>query len=50
MSRKKSKYDNYQLKNIGYRIRALRKSLGLNQAEFGESIGISGNYLSEIRC
>jgi len=48
MSRKKSNYDKYELKKIGYRIKTLRKLFGLNQAEFGKSIGISGNYLSEI--
>jgi transcriptional regulator with XRE-family HTH domain len=48
MSRKKSEYDKSELKKIGYRIKTLRKLFGLNQAEFGKSIGISGNYLSEI--
>lgn len=48
MSRKKSQFDSNQLKKIGSRIKVEREGSGLGQAEFGESIGISGNYLSDL--
>ena len=51
MSRKKSQHDQKTLKKIGGRIKQLRKSLGIkgmSQREFGKTIGISGNYLSNI--
>lgn len=48
MSRKKSNINEKNLKEIGSRIRLIRKTYGLNQAEFSESIGISSNYLSNL--
>lgn len=35
-------------KEIGKRLRRLRKSLGLTQAELAERLSISQNYLSEL--
>lgn len=34
--------------NIGNRIKLIRTALGISQKEFGERIGISANYLSEV--
>lgn len=34
--------------NIGDRIKLLRNELGITQKEFGERIGISANYVSEL--
>lgn len=34
--------------SIGERIRIVRKDLGMSQKEFGDRIGISDNYVSEI--
>lgn len=48
MSRKKSNINEKSLKEIGSRIRSVRKRFKLNQAEFSKSIGISSNYLSNL--
>ena len=34
------------LKNLGERIKYLRKQLGLTQEEFGEKLGIKGNTVT----
>lgn len=48
MSRKKSSFNEKKLRDIGLRIWYIRKYFKLNQAEFGKSIGISGNYVSNL--
>ena len=48
MSRKKSLFDKKNLIEIGSRIKEIREMHELNQAEFGKSIGISGNYMSDL--
>jgi transcriptional regulator with XRE-family HTH domain len=48
MSRKKSPIEEKKYKNIGERIRRLRKSLRLNQTNFGHLIGLSGNFISNL--
>jgi len=48
MSRKKSSIETKNLKNIGDRIRQLRKSLFLDQAPFGKLLGLSSNFVSDL--
>jgi transcriptional regulator with XRE-family HTH domain len=38
----------YDLKEFGTRIRTIRKALKLNQEEFGEKLGISKSFISNI--
>jgi transcriptional regulator with XRE-family HTH domain len=45
---KKSDSEIIYTETPGSRIKRIRKERNLNQKEFGESIGISGNYLSDI--
>ena len=48
MSRKKTTIGKNNLKKIGDRIESLQKSTGLNQVEFGKSIGISQSSVSDL--
>ena len=48
MSRKKSSVGIENLKKTGERIRQLRESLGLNQSQFANLLGISGNFVSDL--
>jgi len=48
MSRKKSSVDTNKSKKIGARIRELRKYLGLDQAPFGQFLGLSSNFISDL--
>lgn len=35
---------------VGTRIKDIRKGMGLTQRDFGEEIGVSNNYISEIEA
>ena len=41
------KYEEF-LKNLGFRIKMKRLQLGMTQAQLGEQIKMSENYISEI--
>jgi len=48
MSRKKTTIGEKKLKKIGERLIKLRESTGLNQPDFGKSIGISQSSVSDL--
>lgn len=40
--------DHEQTIEFGLRVKTIRKTLGLSQKEFAESLGISGTFISEV--
>lgn len=40
--------DQLQAIEFGQRVKAIRKTLGLSQKDFAESLGISGTFISEV--